>query len=220
MSENDDSAGRAAEEPREEESGKGPLRIWIAVSLAAIAVVGAGIGILQTDASTNESNTARETTRTAVGALRAGVIEDAALLLEEDIDAESDALLRERAFVAGEAGAAEPLSFVELRDIIPEGSDLPGARTREALRELSFDSQRLALRQAALAETRVTWNDRSTQYTTAIAVLAVALVPRRLLACPCGQTAPGVLCARGRGRARDHRRDRLHRPTRYPRDAG
>ena len=170
MSENDDSAGRAAEEPR-----KGLLGIWIAVSLAAIAVVGAGIGILQTDASTNESNTARETTRTAVGALRAGVIEDAALLLEEDIDAESNALLRERAFVAGEAGAAKPLTFEQLRDIIPAGSDLPGARTREALRELSFDSQRLALRQAALAETRVTWNDRSTQYTTAIAVLAVAL---------------------------------------------
>jgi tetratricopeptide (TPR) repeat protein len=171
MSETNDTAGPAAEESRGVEPGK----IWIAVSLAAIAVVGAGIGILQTDASTNESNTARETTRTAVGALRAGVIEDAALLLEEDIDAESNALLRERAFVAGEAGAAEPLTFEELRDIIPEGSDLPGARTREALRELSFDSESLALRQAALAETRVTWNDRSTQYTTAIAVLAVAL---------------------------------------------
>ena len=176
MSETDDTAGPAAEEPDEGASGRGTLGRWIGVSLAAIAVVGAGIGILQTDASVNESNTARETTRTAVGALRASVIEGAGRLLEEDIDAESSALLREQAFVARQAGnAAEPLTSEELRDFVPEGGDLPGARTREAVRELSFDSERLALRQAALAETRVTWNDRSTQYTTAIAVLAVAL---------------------------------------------
>jgi tetratricopeptide (TPR) repeat protein len=176
MSETNDTASPATQEPDEGESSRGPLGRWIGVSLAAIAVVGAGIGILQTDASVNESNTARETTRTAVGALRASVIEGAGQLLEEDIDAESGALLREQAFVARQAGdLAEPLTFDELRSIIPEGGDLPSARTREALRELSFDSERLALRQAALAETRVTWNDRSTQYTTAIAVLAVAL---------------------------------------------
>ena len=176
MSETDDTAGPAAEEPDEGASSRGTLGRWIGVSLAAIAVVGAGIGVLQTDASVNESNTARETTRTAVGALRASVIGGAGQLLEEDIDAESSALLREQAFVARQEGnAAEPLTSEELRDVVPEGSDLPGARTREALRELSFDSERLALRQATLAETRVTWNDRSTQYTTAIAVLAVAL---------------------------------------------
>ena len=176
MSRRDDTAGPAAEESDEGASNRGPLGRWIGVSLAAIAVVGAGIGILQTNASVNESNTARETTRTAVGALRASVIEGSAKLLEEDIDAESGALLREQAFVARQAGnAAEPLTSEQLRDFVPKGSDLPGARTREALRKLSFDSERLALRQAALAETRVTWNDRSTQYTTAIAVLAVAL---------------------------------------------
>jgi hypothetical protein len=43
------------------------------------------------------------------------------------------------------------------------------------VRELAFEARRLKLKQAALAETRVTWNDRSTQYTTAIAMLAVAL---------------------------------------------
>ncbi len=171
-----DTDGPAVEEPDEGESSRGPLGRWIGVSLAAIAVVGAGIGILQTHASVNESNTARETTRTAVGALRASVIEGSGRLLEEDIDAESGALLREQAFVARQAGdAAEPLTAEQLRDFVPKGGDLPGARTREALRELSFDSERLALRQAALAETRVTWNDRSTQYTTAIAVLALAL---------------------------------------------
>ena len=160
----------------EGEESKGSLGRWIAISLAAIVVLGAAIAIIQTDAGVNESNTARETTRTAVGALRAGVVENAAELLEEDIDAESSALVREQAFVARQSGeAAEPLTSAELETLIPEGSDLPGARTREELLELSFDSERLALRQAALAETRVTWNDRATQYTTAIAMLAVAL---------------------------------------------
>jgi tetratricopeptide (TPR) repeat protein len=176
MSEANDRAGAVEEEPNGGESSKGTLGRWIGVSLAAIAVVGAGIGVLQTDASVKESNTARETTRTAVGALRASVVETAGQLLEEDIDAESGALLREQALVARQAGdAAEPLTPEELRAFVPKGGDLPGARTREALRELSFESERLALRQSALAETRVTWNDRSTQYTTAIAVLAVAL---------------------------------------------
>lgn len=176
MSETNDRAGPTAEKPDGEGSSRGPLGRWIGVSLAAIAVVGAVIGILQTDASVNEANTARETTRTAVSALRAGVIEGASELLEEDIDAEFGALLREQAFVARQAGnAAEPLTTDQLRGIVPEGGDLPGVRTRQALRELSFESERLALRQAALSETRVTWNDRSTQYTTAIAVLAVAL---------------------------------------------
>ncbi len=176
MSEANDTVGTAANESDEERSSKGTLGRWIGVSLAAIAVVGAVIGILQTDASVNESNTARETTRTAVGALRAGVIEGSSELLEEDIDAELGALLRQQAFVARQAGnAAEPLTSDELRGIVPEGGDLPGVRTREAQRQLAFESERLALRQAALSETRVTWNDRSTQYTTAIAVLAVAL---------------------------------------------
>jgi tetratricopeptide (TPR) repeat protein len=174
MTETDDTAG-ATDEP-DGASDRGPLGRWIGVTLAAIAVVAGGIGVLQTDASVNESNTARETTRTAVAALRAGVVEGAGELLEEDLDAELGGLLREQAFVARQTGnAAEPLTAGQLRGIVPEGGDLPGARTREALRRLSFESERLSLRQAALAETRVTWNDRSTQYTTAIAILAVAL---------------------------------------------
>ncbi len=172
----EENAAPTGEETAEEEDGKGGLGRWIAMSLAAIAVLGAGIAILQTDAAVNESNTARETTRTAVGALRAGVIENAAELLEEDIDAESSALLREQAFVArGSGEAAPPLTSSELETVVPEGGDLPGARTREELTELSFDAERLTLSQAATAETRVTWNDRATQYTTAIAILAVAL---------------------------------------------
>jgi tetratricopeptide (TPR) repeat protein len=176
MSATDDTERPESEGADEGEQGVGILGRWIAISLAAIAVVGAGIGVLQTDAAVNESNTARETTRTAVGSLRAGVAETGGRLLEQDIDAERGALYREQDFLARQSGeAAEPLSDAELTSIIPKGGELPGARTEKELRRLSFDSELLALRQAALAETRVTWNDRSTQYTTAIAILAFAL---------------------------------------------
>lgn len=152
---------------------------WIAVSLAVVVVAGAALGIFQTDASVNESNTARETTRTAVGALRAGVLESDARQLELGILAESDSFRRrQEAVVAQAAGAGAstaPLTLAELRGIVGPDAELPRARTAEELRQLAFEAERLRLRQAAMAETRVTWNDRSTQYTTAIAFLAVAI---------------------------------------------
>ena len=176
MSAAEDTERPETEGADEGEPGKGILGRWIAISLAAIAVVGAGIGVVQTDAAVNESNTARETTRTAVGSLRAGVAETGGRLLEQDIEAEVGALRREQDFLARQSGqAAEQLSTAELESIIPKGGELPGARTQKELRRLSFNSERLALSQAALAETRVTWNDRSTQYTTMIAILAFAL---------------------------------------------
>lgn len=152
---------------------------WIAISLAAVVVTGAALGIFQTDASVQESNTARETTRTAVGALRAGVLESDARQLERGITAESDAFQRRRGAAVRRAeaagAAAPPLSVSELEAIVGPRSDLPRARTAEEVRALALEAERLRLRQTALAETRVTWNDRSTQYTTAIAFLAVAI---------------------------------------------
>jgi tetratricopeptide (TPR) repeat protein len=161
---------------KDDEEASGSLGRWIAISLAAITFLGAGIAIVQTDASVNESNTARETTRTAVAALRAGVVNEAGVLLEQDIAAERNSLQRKQAFIARQNGnVAGPLSLAELASIIPQGGELPGARTAAELRRLSFNSEFLSLSQSGLAETRVTWNDRSTQYTTAIAVLAFAL---------------------------------------------
>jgi tetratricopeptide (TPR) repeat protein len=178
------SAGPDAPEARGDApaDGAGRERIpgnWIAVSLAAIVVCGAALGIVQTDAGVNESNTARETTRTAVGALRAGVLEEAARQLERDIVAESRALERRQEALAARAeaagGAATTLTLDQLRGRVEEGSDLPRARTEAEVRRLAFEATRLRLTQTALAETRVTWNTRSTQYTTAIAMLTVAL---------------------------------------------
>jgi tetratricopeptide (TPR) repeat protein len=158
------------------EQDGGSLGRWIAVSLAAIAVIGAGIGVLQTSASVDEANTARETTRTAVGALRAGVALKGARLLEQDIEAESKSLSRQQDYLSRDSGTGTPpLGAGELRSILPAGGELPGARTPREINRLAYESERLSLRQSALAETRITWNDRSTQYTTAIAVLALAL---------------------------------------------
>jgi tetratricopeptide (TPR) repeat protein len=147
------------------EAGEGDRHIgrWAAITLAAIVLLGAGLAILQVDASRNESNTARETTRTAAEALRAGVIANAAQGVEDRIDAERDAL----AFRSPLSGDPEALARAQAR--------LPDISKVERLDGLRHEAQRLTLKQAALTETRVTWNTRSTQYTTVIAVLSVAL---------------------------------------------
>lgn len=165
-----------------DKGGSAPERIsggWIAITLAVIVVAGATLGIFQTDAGNNESNTARETTRTATEALRAGVLATAATSLEQDIESQTDDLARQQASVAADAasaGASAPtLTIGELRGEVSAGSDLPRARSAKQVRQLALDAARLKLKQAALSETRVTWNDRSTQFTTAIAMLTVAL---------------------------------------------
>lgn len=179
MTEGPDAPEGGGDPPAESEAGERVPGYLIAVSLAAIVVCGAALGILQTDAGVNESNTARETTRTAVGALRAGVLEEAARELELDIVAESGALQRRQEALARRAEAAgasaATLSLDQLRGRVEEGSDLPRARTEAEVRRLAVEATRLKLTQSALAETRVTWNTRSTQYTTAIAMLSVAL---------------------------------------------
>ena len=53
--------------------GRDPLKRIIAATLATFVVLGAFLAILNTEASVNELNTARETTRTAVRAMRANV---------------------------------------------------------------------------------------------------------------------------------------------------
>jgi tetratricopeptide (TPR) repeat protein len=108
---------------------EGPFKRRIAITLALVAVLGAGIAIAQRDASTKESTTARETTRAAVRALRANVAVMAA----------------------------------------------SGIAARRLAEHRQLDAARETLSQRALATTRVTWNTRSTQYTTVIAVLAAAL---------------------------------------------
>ena len=63
--------GEAADAPEDEDRRR---KRKIAVTLATLLVLGAGLTILQTDASIKESNSARETTRVAVRAMSANVV--------------------------------------------------------------------------------------------------------------------------------------------------
>ena len=84
---------------------------------------------------------ARETTRTAAAALRAGVLASAATDLERDIAAQSNAFARQQESVvrqAASAGAsAPPLTIGELRGRASPGSDLPRARSAQQVRTLA-----------------------------------------------------------------------------------
>ncbi len=155
------------------------LKRNIALTLAALIVLGAGIAILQVDASANESNTARQTTRVAVQALRANVVADTVSGLQPVLAAERDFLAFRRPLAAGEpslAGAAGLPRQAEVAGSLRVAQQaVPDLAVGKLLPVLQTEAQRLTLQQQALATTRITWNDRSTQYTTVIAVLAVAI---------------------------------------------
>lgn len=152
----------------------------IAITLSLLIVLGTGLAILQVQAGSRESNTARETTRTAVNAMRANVVADTVAGLEPQLEAE-------RAFLA----FRRPLtprapSLVRAADIPTSKAEVagnlhvaqlavPDLGASILLPALQTQAERLTLQQRAMAATRITWNDRSTQYTTVIAVLTVAI---------------------------------------------
>jgi tetratricopeptide (TPR) repeat protein len=181
----DTTAGGEGARPAEPEPSAAPrkrdlLRPNIALTLAALIVLGSGLAILQVDASANESNAARQTTRTAVQAMRANVVADTVTGLVPVLQSERDFLAFRRPLdphapsLSSAAGAPSPPGATrgELRVAQQAVPDL-GAATLTP--RLQTAGQRLTLKQRALATTRITWNDRSTQYTTVIAVLAVAI---------------------------------------------
>ena len=161
-------------------SERDPLRPKIALTLAALVVLGSGLAILQVDASANESNTARQTTRVAVQAMRANVVSDTVAGLVPVLQSERDFLPFRRPLdpnapsLASAAGVPSPAGATadELR---VAQQAVPDLGARKLAPRLETEAQRLTLTQRALATTRITWNDRSTQYTTVIAVLAVAI---------------------------------------------
>ena len=155
------------------------LRRHIALTLAALVVLGAGLAILQVDASAKESNSARDTTRTAVQAMRANVVADTVGGLGQQFRAERDFLpfrrpLADAPSLAETAGLPSP-SAPTAASVRAAQQAVPDLSVGKVLPSLEVADQRLTLKQHALATTRITWNDRSTQYTTVIAVLAVAL---------------------------------------------
>lgn len=158
-----DKAAARADAAEATEAADARYRRRIGVLLALVAVVIAFVAAIETRASTNESWYARETTRTGVEAMAANVTRAAAAGVETDLGATQDALASSSVFSADARAAERAQAEVELGAVQPE------------LDRLSLDAQRLTLKQAAQAETRVTWNNRASQYGTVITTLGVAL---------------------------------------------
>ncbi len=157
----------------------GRLKSLIAVSLSVAVVLGGLLAVLQTQASANEANSARETTRTAVRAMSAGVASNTLLGVRDEVQAEHDFLPFRRPLIARSPGLGDAAGIPT--DPATTASDLRAAQvlpSRQLLAELGplrLEAERQLLKQQALATTRITWNTRSTQYTTVLAVLAAAL---------------------------------------------
>ena len=111
--------------------------------------------------------------------MRANVLANTVAGLEPALQSELGFLPFRRPLDTGAptlAGAAElPPAAAPSGDARVARQEVPDLGVRTLLDRLEVDAQRLTLKQRALATTRIAWNDRSTQYTTVIAVLAVAL---------------------------------------------
>ncbi len=198
---NSDIDDKATEEKRDTRYKSG-----VAIALATLAILGAWIAILLTNASTNESNTARDNTRLAAQAQSARVIELGALSAISAATAEIETLDQRAAFVdrsvAGiELGIAPDQGTT--KDVVDKARDAILAVVASddgELFALQTEARRLALEQAAMTDARVTWNARASQYETVITVLGVALfligfaaVVARKLRPPL--TVPGLILA-------------------------
>lgn len=169
-----------AEASADDRPARDPLKQMIAITLAALIVLGGGLAILQVDASSFESNTARQTTRTAVQALRANVVADTVAGIQPALQSERDFLPFRRPLTSGvpslaSAAGLHPQPAVTAGSLRIAQQSVPDLAVSTTLARLRTDAQRLTLRQRALAVTRITWNDRSTQYTTVLALLTVGL---------------------------------------------
>jgi tetratricopeptide (TPR) repeat protein len=161
------------------EEASDPLKPRIAVTLAIVVVIAGLLGVLQTQAGANESTTARETTRTAVKAMSANVATSALLGVRAEVQAEHDFLPFRRPLDAGSPSLADAAGLAPQPGAVDRqlraAQRLPTKQLLGQLGELQLEAERQVLKQQGLATTRVTWNTRSTQYTTVLAVLAAGL---------------------------------------------
>ena len=160
-----------------DEDEDAPYKRRVGILLATLAVLGAWIGILHTNAATNESNTARETTRTAVSAQASAVVEQTVLRLLEQGELEAD-ILRVRPTYAVDPSEIPALEGVDRQARLSEAQQAVTRmlqRNPKALHELRRTARRRGLTQAALTETRITWNARASQYETVLTTLGIAI---------------------------------------------
>ncbi len=153
----------------------------IGVSLALLAILGAWIAVMQTDAGTNESTAAREATRQAVEAQSADVLAKGAQGASDNARAEVGTL-GSKAVFADPTALGESLGIT----IDPRGAEQRLENAKSAVAEsldgpgpditaLTQRANALTLRQAATVDTRITWNAKSSQYETVMTVLAIAV---------------------------------------------
>jgi tetratricopeptide (TPR) repeat protein len=154
-----------------------PYKRRVGVLLAGLAVLGAWIGILHINAATNESNTARQTTRIAVEAQASAVVEQTVLRLVEQVELEADTLGLRPTFT-GDASEIPGLDDTAAQARLSEAQqEITQVLRRNpgTLHELKRTARRRSLTQAALTETRITWNARASQYETVLTTLGIAI---------------------------------------------
>lgn len=195
-----------SEQDQGENQAEERYRRRIGIVLALLAILGAWMAILATDASTKESTATREATRQAVQAQRAKVLADGASATSRQIDAELETLLS-TPVMADPVGLGATLGFT----VDPERAATTAEESEryvetsieggdDIIRELSETAAALALEQATTVEARIAWNAKASQYETVLTTLAIAvflvgftLVIGRRLRPPVA--IPGVLLA-------------------------
>lgn len=165
----------------DEERAESRYRRRIGVTLATLALLGAWIAVLQTNAATNESRTTREATRLAAEAQTANVVDRGVQSGLEQVAAESQVFPLRGAFNISEEAAAEVdanLDPARGQARLEAGQALvDGALGVDATRvtAISERARRLSLEQSAVVEQRITWNARASQYETVMTTLAIAI---------------------------------------------
>ena len=126
-----------------------------------------------------ESTTARETTRTAVRAMSANVATSTLLGVRSEVQAEHDFLPFRRPLDDGAPSLTDAAGLTaqpgSVSSAVQAAQQAPHEAATQRTGSAQLEAERQVLKQQALATTRVTWNTRSTQYTTVLAVLAAAL---------------------------------------------
>ena len=153
----------------------------VAIILALLGVLAGWIAILATNAATNESRFARETTRRAIEAQTAALGEQAVLALRGR-RYERARLPRGAAVLRGEPGRgarrARRCPGVSQEERLAEAEavfeDTIGSADDGDV-SLELAARQLSLEQASLTDQRVTWNARASQYETVLTVVAVAI---------------------------------------------
>lgn len=168
--------------PSSDKTGSEPkFRRRTGIALATLAVLGAWIAVIATNAGTNESAAARDATRLASEAQAADVLATGIDDGLNQIEAELKLLPNRTAFKAS-GGIAESLGAeldpalnaqrlaeaeASVESALGDNPDRPA--------ELATEAHRLSLEQEVVVQQRVEWNAYASQYETVLTVLAVAI---------------------------------------------